>query len=36
MGSATSVISNIIHIKEVIKEVHLELALKGCQRVTLT
>ena len=36
MGSATSVITNIIYIKEVIKEVRLELALKGCRRVTLT
>ena len=36
MGSATSVIANIVHIKEDIKKVSLELALKGCQRVTLT
>ena len=36
MGSTTSVTINIIYSKEVIKEVRLELALKGCQRVTLT
>ena len=36
MGSATSVIANIVYIKEVIKKVSLEVALKGCQRVTLT
>ena len=36
MGLATSVITNAVYIKEVIKEVRLELALKGCQRVTPT
>ena len=36
MGSATSVIASIVHIKEDIKKVSLGLALKGFQRVTLT
>ena len=35
-GSATNVIANIVYIKEDIKKVSLELALKGFQRVILT